>query len=140
MKHSPLLGFMLTLPSPLLYAQENTDATQIAAPCMDVFDRFTAPDVPAMGPDEEIAGFGNPNVVTPPNFPKNGSAQHPMLYVSENCNVIFLIENGKPIWNYPTGKGPEYDDIWMLSNGNVLFTCGALHVGAQRLAASRLQI
>ncbi len=26
------------------------------------------------------------------------------------------------IWTYSTGKGYEYDDVWMLSNGNILFT------------------
>jgi hypothetical protein len=45
-----------------------------------------------------------------------------MLYIGENCNKMFLVKDGKTIWSYSTGKGPEYDDIWMLSNGNILFT------------------
>ena len=38
-----------------------------AAPCMAVLDRFTAPDVPAMGPDETASPPGGwVNAVTPP--------------------------------------------------------------------------
>jgi hypothetical protein len=35
---------------------------------------------------------------------------------------MFLIKDGKVIWTYSIGKGPEFDDVWMLSNGNILFT------------------
>jgi outer membrane protein assembly factor BamB len=35
---------------------------------------------------------------------------------------MFLVNDGKVIWTYQTGKGYEYDDVWMLSNGNILFT------------------
>ncbi len=112
---------MLTLPSTPIFAQENP--TALPTPCMDVLDRFTAPNVPAMGPDEEFAATGsNPNAVEPANQPGNGLAQHPMLYIGENSNVMSLIKDGKAIWTYSTGRGPEYDDVWMLSNGNILFT------------------
>ena len=58
----------------------------------------------------------------PADLPGNGLAQHPMLYVGENYNKMFLVNDGKVIWTYSTGKGNEYDDVWMLSNGNILFT------------------
>ena len=58
----------------------------------------------------------------PPGLPGKGLAQHPMLYIGENCNKMFLVNKGKVIWTYSTGGGPEYDDVWMLSNGNILFT------------------
>ena len=45
-----------------------------------------------------------------------------MLYVGENYNKMFLVNDGKVIWTYSTGTGHEYDDVWMLSNGNILFT------------------
>ena len=35
---------------------------------------------------------------------------------------MFLIKDGKIIWTYCTGKGWEYDDIWMMTNGNILFS------------------
>jgi outer membrane protein assembly factor BamB len=92
-------------------------------PCMNVLDKFTAPDVPAMGPDETPSPPGSwANGITPPNLPGKGLAEHPMLYVGENYDKMFLINKGKIIWTYSTGTGNEYDDVWMLSNGNILFT------------------
>jgi len=45
-----------------------------------------------------------------------------MLYVGENYTKMFLVNDGKVIWTFQTGPGYEYDDVWMLSNGNILFT------------------
>ena len=90
---------------------------------MGVLDRFTAADVPAMGPDETPSPAGNwTNGVTPPNLPGNGLAQHSMLGVGENYDKMFLVNDGKVIWTYSTGTSYEYDDVWMLSNGNILFS------------------
>ena len=91
-------------------------------PLMKVLPLFSAPNVPAMGPAEaEAPPIGNPK---PPvtGLPGKGNAQHPMLYVGEAYNKILLVNNGKTIWTYSTGPGWEYDDVWMLSNGNVLFS------------------
>jgi outer membrane protein assembly factor BamB len=35
---------------------------------------------------------------------------------------MFLVNEGKVIWTYSTGPRPEFDDVWMLSNGNILFS------------------
>jgi hypothetical protein len=40
--------------------------------------------------------------------PATALAQHPMLYVGENYSKMFLVNNGKVIWTYQTGKGYEY--------------------------------
>lgn len=45
-----------------------------------------------------------------------------MLYVGEGLNTIFVVAGGKVVWSYDTGKGGELDDVWMLSNGNILIT------------------
>jgi outer membrane protein assembly factor BamB len=96
------------------------------APCMDQLDRFTAADVPAMGPAETESPMGKwTNAPTPDGLPGKGLAQHPMLYVGENYTKMFLVNAGKVLWTYQTAnrKFPfEYDDVWMLSNGNILFT------------------
>jgi hypothetical protein len=85
--------------------------------------RFAAPDVPAFGPAEIESPTGKwTNAVTPAGLPGNGLSQHPMLYVGENYTKMFLVNGGKVIWTYQTGPGYEYDDVWMLSNGNILFT------------------
>jgi len=94
-----------------------------ATPLMTVLDRFTASDVPAVGPNEIATPAGKfQNGLTPPNLPGLGLAEHPMLYIGEGYNTMFLVNGGKVIWTYSTGPGNEYDDVWMLSNGNILFT------------------
>jgi Mala s 1-like protein len=93
-----------------------------ARPLIKVLPLFTAPNVPAMGPAEiEAPPIKNPK---PPatGLPGKGMAQHPMMYVGEGYNKILLVDKGKIIWTYSTGPGWEYDDVWMLSNGNVLFS------------------
>jgi hypothetical protein len=93
-----------------------------AAPLMGLLDRFTAADVPAMSPAEIAVAPLKWDKTTPPGLPGNGMAQHPMLYIGEGYNKILLVDKGKIIWTYSTGSGWEYDDVWMLSNGNILFT------------------
>jgi hypothetical protein len=97
--------------------------TSSATPCMAALPLFTAANVPAMGSAEAEAAIGGwTNAVIPANLPGKGLAQHPMLVVGENYNRMELINDGKAIWTYSTGKGFEFDDVWMLSNGNILFT------------------
>ena len=125
-----LIILFLTVSSNLLSAQNSVknsdrskDKVSHPTPCLDVLHLFTAPNVPVMGPDEEVAPFiSRMDSTASANLPGNGLSQHPMLYVGENCNKMFLIKDGKAIWTYSTGTGPEYDDVWMLSNGNILFT------------------
>jgi len=93
-----------------------------ATPCMDVLPLFTASNVPAFGPGEIACSEKYTNGISRSGLPGNGLAQHPMLYVGENCNKMFLVSDGKVIWTYSTGSGPEFDDVWMLSNGNILFS------------------
>jgi hypothetical protein len=97
-------------------------------PLLKILDQFTASDVPALGPTEPGPTTRtwwdpttNPSAVSS-DLPGNGIAQHPMLYAGEGYNTIYLVNNGKVIWTYSSGKGGEVDDIWLLSNGNVLFS------------------
>src|SRR5271170_7159059 len=67
-------------------------APSSATPCMDVLGLFTAADVPAMGPAEIAVKDRKPITNAPPtDLPGNGLAQHPMLYVGEGYNKMFLI-------------------------------------------------
>jgi hypothetical protein len=118
-----LLVLLLPVSSHVLFAQKNkTGNKYLTTPCMDVLSLFTAGAVPAMASQEEPAPCGYPEAFMPVNLPGKGLSQHPMLYVGENCNTMYIVKDGKKIWTYATGSGPEYDDIWMLSNGNILFT------------------
>src|SRR4051812_32457117 len=117
---SCIVGALLTLTFVnILFAQKKKAPV---TPCMDALPLFTAANVPAMAPQEEFAPLVNSTELTPKNLPGNGLAQHAMLYVGENSNRMSLVNGGKVVWTYSTGKGPEYDDVWMLSNGNVLFS------------------
>jgi hypothetical protein len=47
-----------------------------------------------------------------------------MLYVGEANNKIILASGDKVVWTYSTGDNEvgELGDVWMLSNGNILFS------------------
>lgn len=93
-----------------------------ARPLLKQLHRFSAADVPVLGPEEEpVAPLAAQNPA-PTGLPRQGASQRPMLYLGEGYNKMFLINHGKTQWTYSTGGGYEYDDVWMLSNGNVLFT------------------
>lgn len=88
-----------------------------ATPCMEALERHFK-SVPEANPSGKAPA-------SPPSaekLPGNGLAQHPMLYVGEGLNTIFLVAQGRVRWSYDTGKGGELDDVWMMSNGNVLFS------------------
>lgn len=96
---------------------------QAATPCLEALARFTAPSVPETGPDETPSPVGKwADAVTPDNLPGEGLAQHPMIYLGEGYDKMFVVKDGKVIWTYSTGTSYEYDDVWMLSNGNILFS------------------
>jgi hypothetical protein len=90
-------------------------------PLLAVLPKFTAADVPVRGPNEAPPNPRN-FTGTVPVRPGNGLAQHPMLYVGENYNRILMTNEGKVIWTYDTNGGFELDDIWLLANGNVLYS------------------
>jgi hypothetical protein len=113
---------LLAVCSATLGQQAPAAKTSKATPLMSLLDRFTAPDVPVLGPGETAVPPLKWDKPIPPGLPGNGIAQHPMLYIGEGYNKIFLVNQGKIIWTYSTGPGWEYDDVWMLSNGNILFT------------------
>jgi hypothetical protein len=91
-------------------------------PCLKVLPLFEAPNVPIVGPAEIPVGPIQFTGTVPTGLPGNGLAQHPMLYIGEMNNTIYVIDHGKVVWSYSTGPGNELDDAWMLSNGNVLYT------------------
>jgi hypothetical protein len=96
--------------------------TRREVPLLAQLSRFTAAGVPALAPSEtEVAPLKWDKPI-PAGLPGRGMAEHPMLYIGEGYNKILLVDKGKIAWTYSTGPGWEYDDVWMLSNGNVLFT------------------
>jgi hypothetical protein len=107
----------------LIFGQEAKSAhLSSKAPLMRLLTRFESPAVPAMSAEEVEAPNFHPGAPQPEGLPGKGIAQHPMLYIGEGYNKMFLVDQGKIVWTYSTGPGNEYDDVWMLSNGNILFT------------------
>jgi hypothetical protein len=105
----------------ILYAA-NVAGGPPPAPLLAVLGQFTAPDVPTRGPSEADLPQRNwPEPTSAFEGPGKGLAQHPMLYAGEGYNTIFLVDRGKVVWTYsPEGRG-EIDDVWMLTNGHILF-------------------
>lgn len=92
-------------------------------PLLRVLPLFAAASVPVRGPMESAPTPRNWTApATLPTRPGNGIAQHPMLYVGENYDRITLVNDGKVVWTYDTTPGYELDDVWMLSNGNILYS------------------
>lgn len=117
-----VVGLALFAVCSAIFSQENTAKPSRATPLMRLLGRFAAADVPAMGPAETEVAPLKSEQPTPPGLPGKGMAQHPMLYLGEGYNKLLLMNKGRIIWTYSTGPGWEYDDAWMLSNGNILFT------------------
>ncbi len=110
--------------TPCFLSGQDANGTKASskAPLMQLLPRFEAPSVPAMSAEEVEPTNFHPGAPQPQGLPGKGLAQHPMLYVGEGYNKMFLVDMGKIVWTYSTGPGNEYDDVWMLSNGNILFT------------------
>jgi hypothetical protein len=107
----------------LVFGQDvQSTHTSSKAPLMKLLPRFESASVPAMSAEEVAAPNFHPGAPQPKELPGKGMAQHPMLYIGEGYNKMFLVNQGKIVWTYSTGPGNEYDDVWMLSNGNILFT------------------
>src|ERR1035438_6286218 len=122
LRSSLAIFFAIGLIAALTGCQTSATKSASMTPCMDVLPLFTAANVPAFAPSEIACPEKYTNGISRSGLPGNGLAQHPMLYVGENCNKMFLVNNGKVICPYSTGSGPEFDDVWMLSNGNILFS------------------
>jgi hypothetical protein len=91
-------------------------------PLLSILGRFTAPDIPALGPGERPVDRTWPDPTSIVDRPGRGIAQHPMLYAGEGYNNLILVNGGKVVWTYSSGPGGEIDDVWMLTNGHILFT------------------
>ena len=87
-------------------------------------NKFLDPAIPAWGEfEEELDPPMRPQGDgCDPALPGNGLAEHDMLYIGEGLNRIFLVKGGKVVWKYDTGRGNELDDIWLLTNGNIVFS------------------
>ena len=108
------------LPLPPVHATGSS-----AKPLLKQLPRFSAANVPEVRSRRVLPVYSTrrQKSTPPPACPtKAPLPQRPILYIGEGYNKMYLINHGKTQWTYSTGGGNEYDDVWMLSNGNVLFT------------------
>ena len=76
-----------------------------------------------------------PYKVTAQNLPGKGLKQHSFVYVGEydtrnpTAQSMYVVRNGKVVWHYSiplrtlSGSIQEFDDVTMLSNGNIVYAC-----------------
>lgn len=98
--------------------------TQISAQSLSessILGKFVAGNVPVLGSDEHPVERKWPDVSRKAFSLGKGIAQHPMLYAGEGYDELLLVNDGKVVWSYGAGLGGEIDDLWMLSNGHILF-------------------
>ena len=92
------------------------------SPMAAVLQQFLDPGIPAQGPAEQPPIPRSwPEPVTLPAHPGRGIGEHPMLYAGEGYNTLFVVNQGKVIWTYSTGKGGEIDDVWLMTYGHILY-------------------
>lgn len=94
-----------------------------ASPVAPVLSKFANKAVPNPAPSERTVqrSWTAPSV-EPSGLPGRGLAEHPMLYAGEGYNVLQLVNVGRVVWTYQSGPGGEIDDVWLLTNGNVIYT------------------
>jgi hypothetical protein len=111
----------LTLPVPAASVGAIDAKMKSPYPLKNILKLFLDPTIPDQGPKEsattpDCGGNAEP-VQTLPGGQLNF---HNFIMVGENHRRINLVLNGKVAWNYDTENTWEDDEIWVLSNGNVL--------------------
>ena len=113
--------------SALIAATLMSCANQEVKSLAELLPLFTSENVPENGPFEDLNLGNKPrwqsdSPTQDADLPGGGLARYPMIYIGEGYNRIFVINEGRVVWKYDTGPGNELDDIWMLKNGDLLFT------------------
>jgi|GEM_PF-2365347 len=90
-------------------------------PLKNIFKLFLDPAVPAQGPGEskptpDCGGNAEPDQ----NLIGGQLQAHDFIMVGEGYRRISIVLNGKVAWHYDTEDSWEDDEVWVLSNGNVL--------------------
>ena len=110
----------------LKLALSPNDLTGIAArmtspyPLRNILHLFTDPGVPERGPNESSATPKCADAATVPDLIGGQLNRHNFIYIGENNRRICVVIDGKLAWQYDTENDWEDDEVWMLSNGNIL--------------------
>jgi hypothetical protein len=90
-------------------------------PLKNILKLFLDPTIPANGPSEskpqaDCNGSAEPN----PNLIGGQLNRHDFVMVGEDSRRINIVIGGKVVWKYDTEDSWEDDEVWVLSNGNIL--------------------
>ena len=92
-------------------------------PCLKALEYYRTLDPAYRAPEEIQSDVAYWDKSEPDDtLPGGGMFRHPFLYVGEEDGRIIIVDQGKVLWCYDTGSEAELDDVWMLSNGNILFS------------------
>lgn len=89
-------------------------------PLRNILHLFTDPGIPERGPHEAPPTPPCVDVTLVPDLIGGQLGRHNFIYIGENHRRICLVINGKLAWHYDTENDWEDDEIWLLSNGNIL--------------------
>lgn len=89
-------------------------------PMRNILHLFTDPNIPDQGPHESPTTPKCAYSDTVPDFIGGQLNRHDFIYIGEHYRRICVIIDGKLAWHYDTEDSWEDDDVWVLSNGNVL--------------------
>lgn len=134
--------FTLEIPSTkseeytLAFSKDNFDTLSLAVPAnsankieakirspfplRNILHLFTDPSIPETGPNESPATPKCADAETVPDLIGGQLKRHNFVYIGENHHRICIVIDGKLAWHYDTENDWEDDDVWVLSNGNVL--------------------
>jgi hypothetical protein len=89
-------------------------------PMRNILHLFSDPGIPDQGPKESPTTKKCAYSDTIPDLIGGQLNRHNFIYIGENHRRICLVIGGKLAWHYDTEDSWEDDDVWILSNGNVL--------------------
>ena len=89
-------------------------------PLRNILHLFTDPGIPERGPHESPPTPTCADVTVVPDLIGGQLGRHNFIYIGENHRRICLVIDGKLAWHYDTENDWEDDEIWLLSNGNIL--------------------
>lgn len=89
-------------------------------PLRNILHLFTDPTIPERGPKESDVTPKCADAKEVPELIGGQLKRHNFIYIGENYRRICVVIDGKLAWKYDTEDSWEDDEVWVLSNGNIL--------------------
>ncbi|CAN5209554.1 hypothetical protein BH09BAC4_BH09BAC4_28630 [soil metagenome] len=89
-------------------------------PLRNILHLFTNPGIPERGPHESLPTPPCSDTTVVPDLIGGQLGRHNFIYIGENNRRICVVIDGKLAWHYDTENDWEDDEVWLLSNGNIL--------------------